>query len=65
MNERIKGRLEIMKKNKDDSYIFAPFALANPVIIRYNSTEHRAQSTEHRAQSTEHRAQSTEHISVL
>jgi hypothetical protein len=49
-----------MRMNCDDSYIFVPFALVNPVIIRYNSTEHRAQSTEHRAQSTEHRAQSTE-----
>jgi hypothetical protein len=49
----------------DDSLFFVPFALAKPVIIRYNSqsTEHRAQSTEHRAQSTEHRAQSTEHRS--
>jgi hypothetical protein len=47
--------------NEDDFHILAPFALANPAITRYNSTEHRAQSTEHRAQSTEHRAQSTEH----
>jgi hypothetical protein len=46
-----------MKKNSDGSGIFAPFALANPAIVLYNSTEHRAQSTEHRAQSTEHRAQ--------
>jgi hypothetical protein len=36
-----KGR-EMMKINGDDSSIFVPFALANPAIILYKSTEHRA-----------------------
>jgi hypothetical protein len=50
-----------MKMNRDDSYVFAPFALANPAIMRYNNTEHRTQNTEHRTQNTEHRTQNTEH----
>jgi hypothetical protein len=44
--------------NGDDSYIFTPFTLANPAIIGYNSTKHKAQSTKHKAQSTKHKAQS-------
>jgi hypothetical protein len=44
--------MDLMKTNHGESCIFAPFALVKPAIIRYNSTEHRAQSTEHRAQST-------------